>query len=139
MIDRVLSPYHSCITIAAISHTHEGALNFLFEGTPQVRAVLSKSRSTSLDVSPSHILSLLSTSNPHAPAGQCETLSEAVYQNLCSKLSAKLDSSRTRLTFTIVACHCEATLPLAFLDNLPARLRLQRFHYLGISKLSCRV
>ena len=137
MIDKVLSPYQSCITIAAISHTHEGALNFLFEGTPQVRAVPSKSRSTSLDISPSHILSLLSTSNPHAPAGQCETLSEVVYQNLCSKLSVKLDSSRTRLTFTAVACHCEATL-LAFLDNLPARLRLQTFHYLGISKLSCR-
>lgn len=65
-------------------------------------------------------------------------MSEVVYQNLCSKLSAKLDSSRTsRLTFTAVACHCEATL-LAFLDNLPARLRLQTSQYLGISKLSCR-
>lgn len=59
MIDKVLSPYHSCITIAAISHTHEGALNLLFEGTPQVRAVPSKCRSTSLDISPSHISSII--------------------------------------------------------------------------------
>ena len=51
MIDKVISPYHSCITIAAISHTHEGALKSLFEGTSQVRAVPSKSRSTSLDIS----------------------------------------------------------------------------------------